>query len=223
MDVLLSPSVTQTYPGACCGFLAVSGAGNPASCTALEVRKNALTGEIRARFPDEASLKADHILQAYAAYYKRFKKTYHVALQLESVALKGKAIPSVAALVECMFMAELENRLLTAGHDLDIVSGPVRVEVAQGSETYTLLRGVEQALKAGDLYMRDMRGVISDIIYGPDQRTQINPTTTRALFTVYAPPGIGKEAVQHHLETMAGYIRLVSPDAVIEAMRVLPE
>jgi hypothetical protein len=34
------------------------------------------------------------------------------------VALKGKAIPRQAALVEAMFMAELENLILTAGHDL---------------------------------------------------------------------------------------------------------
>ena len=63
------------------------------------------------------------MIQAYAAYYERFNKTYHVQLQLESVALKGKSIPRVSALVEAMFMAELENLLLTAGHDLDVVQG----------------------------------------------------------------------------------------------------
>lgn len=222
MEILFSPTVSQTYPGACCGFLAVGNVTNPASAPALEARKTALMDAIHTRFPDDSALKADPILQAYAAYYKRFKKTYHVALQLESVALKGKVIPSVAALVECMFMAELENRLLTAGHDLDKVSGVVRVEMAQGTETYTLLRGAEQVLKAGDLYMTDTEGIISDIIYGPDQRTQINPATTRALFAVYAPPGVGSGAVQHHLETMAGYIRLVSPGVVVEDMRVVP-
>ncbi len=57
-------------------------------------------------------------LPAYASYYRAFDKTYHVLGQLKSVAVKGKAIPSVAALVEAMFIAELHNGLLTAGHDL---------------------------------------------------------------------------------------------------------
>ena len=46
-------------------------------------------------------------IPAYNACYKGFKKTYHVQLQLESVALKGRSIPRVAALMEAMFMAEL--------------------------------------------------------------------------------------------------------------------
>jgi len=36
------------------------------------------------------------ILKAYQEYYRRFKKTYHVQLQLESLLFKGKSIPSVA-------------------------------------------------------------------------------------------------------------------------------
>jgi hypothetical protein len=45
--------------------------------------------------------------------------------ELESVARKGKSIPSRAALVEAMFIAELENLILTAGNDLDVVVPPV--------------------------------------------------------------------------------------------------
>jgi hypothetical protein len=36
----------------------------------------------------------------------------------------------VAALVEAMFMAELENQLLTAGHDLAEVQGTIRLGIA---------------------------------------------------------------------------------------------
>ena len=38
--------------------------------------------------------------EAVEQNYRRFQQTYHVALQLESVALKGKPLPRVAALVE---------------------------------------------------------------------------------------------------------------------------
>jgi len=38
-------------------------------------------------------------MSAYEGYYRNFRKTYHVALQLESVIWKG-GIPSVGAIVK---------------------------------------------------------------------------------------------------------------------------
>src|SRR5688572_25845260 len=86
---------------------------------------------------------------------KHLKKSYHVGLQLESFVFQGKSLPRVAALVEAMFMAELDDLLLAAGHDLDTLSLPLTLDVAQGTETYTLLRGDEQTLKTGDMFIRD--------------------------------------------------------------------
>lgn len=213
MQIHASPLVSQTYPGALAGVLVLEQVTNPASSPELEARKAELQAELCARFISEEAIKADPVIQAYAAYYKRFKKTYHIALQLESVALRGKSIPSVAALVECMFMAELADRMLTAGHDLDTLQGGITVGVSDGSEVYTLLRGVEQQNKPGDLFIRDELGVISSIVYGPDARTQITAATTRAVFTVYAPPGVGEVKVRDHLARILEYARIFSPQA----------
>jgi DNA/RNA-binding domain of Phe-tRNA-synthetase-like protein len=159
-------------------------------------------------------------LQAYSNYYKRFKKTYHVQLQLESIVWKGKLIPSVSALVECMFMAEVKNMLLTAGHDLDRLHLPLALDVSNGSETYTLMRGDQQTLKEGDMFIRDQEGVISSIIYGPDRRTQITPETRNVIFTVYAPVGIDRSAVEGHLDDIRDCVLLVSPQARLELLHV---
>ena len=43
---------------------------------------------------------------------------------------------------------------------------------------------LEQQMKPGDMMISDARGVISSIVYGPDQRTRITPETTRVLLTV---------------------------------------
>jgi DNA/RNA-binding domain of Phe-tRNA-synthetase-like protein len=201
----------------------VETAGKAAAAPAFEARQSALLETLRGQFPDAASLKDDPVLQAYAVYYRRFKKTYHVALQLETIACKGKPMPSTAVLVQCMFMAEMQNRLLTAGHDLGVIEaagGRVHVDVAQGDETYTLLRGTPQTIKASDLFMRDGAGVISSMIYGPDQRTQITPETSAALYTVYAPPGAGAERVRQHLDTIYEYVLLTSPGARVLLQRV---
>jgi DNA/RNA-binding domain of Phe-tRNA-synthetase-like protein len=210
------------YQGACVGVLAVSSVSNPNVHLGLEVQKKALEDQIRAHFAgqDRRAVAALAPIQAYEAYYKRFKKTYHVQLQLESIAFKGKAIPSVAALVEAMFMAEVKNLLLTAGHDLETLRLPATLDVATGRETYTLLRGDEQTLKEGDMFIADSLGVISSILYGPDQRTQITDATQKALFTVYAPPGIGAGSVHQHLDDLLENIYTVSPQARVELLQV---
>ena len=218
----VSEAWKKAYPGAAVGVLAMRNVVNPESHPALDKRKEELETQLRARFSgyDRAALKALPTIQAYNNYYKRFKKSYHVQLQLESVALKGTSIPRVAALVEAMFVAELKNLLLTAGHDLEAVQRPVGLDVAEGTERYIRLNGQEQQLKPGDMMIADAQGVISSVIYGPDRRTQITSETRQVLFTVYAPPGIGKQTVHDHLQDIQANVLLVAPEAHVELLEV---
>ncbi len=221
--LIVSEAWKRAYPGAAVGVLVVRDVLNPERHAALDKRKEELENQLRARFSDydRAALKALPTIQAYNAYYKRYKKTYHVQHQLESVAFKGKPIPRVAALVEVMFVAELKNLLLTAGHDLDAVQVPVKLDVAEGSERYIRLNGQEQGLKPGDMMIADAQGVISCVLYGPDRRTRITPETRQVLFTVYAPPGIGEQAVHDHLQDIQANVLLVAPQADVELLEVV--
>ncbi len=211
-----------TYPNAHAGVLVMRDVINLPRHAGLDQRKTALEAELRARFAgqDRAAILSHPILQAYDAYYRQFKKTYHVQLQLESILFKGKSIPSVAALVEAMFMAEVDNLLLTAGHDLDKLHLPLTLDVAQGTESYTLLRGTPQTPKLGDMMIVDGEGIISSIVYGPDQRTQITAQTRNAVFTVYAPGGVSEDAVTHHLQEIQEYVQIIAPDAKVELLKV---
>jgi DNA/RNA-binding domain of Phe-tRNA-synthetase-like protein len=210
------------FPDAHAGVLIMHGVINPARHAGLEERKKGLEDALRARFSgqDRSALAKHPVLQAYSNYYHRFKKTYHVQLQLESLLFKGKSIPNVAALVEAMFMAEMNTMLLTAGHDLDAVRPPVTLDVANGTESYLLLRGDPQTPKEGDMMIVDSEGIISNIIYGPDQRTQINPQTVNVLFTVYAPAGIPVSDINNHLLEIQGNVLLFAPEAQIEMLTV---
>lgn len=221
--VTVSDEWRSTWAGACAGFLALRSVSNPDRHLDLDNRKAALEQALRERFAglDRSALVQLPALKAYAEYYKRFRKTYHIQLQLESIVFKGKSLPGVSALVEAMFMAELNDLLLTAGHDLDTVTLPVSLEVARGDEVYTTLRGTAETLKAGDMFIADRKGVISSILYGPDQRTQILPTTRQVLFTTYAPPGIGQEAVARHLQTLEDNVRLIAPSAEVVERQIV--
>ena len=213
----------EAYPGAMVGILAVHGLVNPELDDALQDRARELQAQIRVRFEgfDRPQLVAIPTLQIYARYYKRFGKTYHVQLQLESVLFKEKAIAGPSAIVQSMFMAELKNQMLTAGHDLEAVQGDMAIDVALGTEGYTLLSGGEQTLKAGDMYIRDKSDILSSIIYGPDRRTRIRAETRAAVFTVYAPPGIPQVELETHLSDLEANVRVFSPRVAIETREIL--
>lgn len=220
--IQLSEKWRSTYSGASLGILAMANVSSPKQHEGLSVRKTALEQELRERYAgfDRERLKTHPVLAAYNAYYKRFKKTYHVQLQLESIAFKGKSLPNVAALVEAMFMAEMNNLMLTAGHDLDVVQPPVTIDVAEGHETYIKFNGQEQTLKTADMYIADTQGILSSIIYGPDQRTQITPGTQRVIYTVYGAPGINEDDLKVHLVDIQENVLLISPNAVVDIMEV---
>ena len=210
----------RQYAGASMGLLVVENAQCLGRSEALEQQRRQVEKELREAFGSKEELDASRVLAAYGQYYKRFKKTYHVRQQLESVIFKGKSIPSVTPLVEAMFMAELKNGLLTAGHDLGQVQGTLTLDAASGEETYVLINGKEQTLKIQDMFLRDDVGVLSSIIYGPDQRTRIVPETKNAVFTVYAPEGVSRKMVKQHLEDIYSYVRLAAPQALRRERKV---
>ena len=111
-------------------------------------------------------------------------------------------------------MAELKTGLLTAAHDLKKVALPLVAGLSAGSEIYERLDGSQQQLKEGDLYIRDQKGILSSVIYGPDKRTQIQQDTTQALYTTYGPPGISKDQIFQQLEILMGYIKMFAPQAI---------
>jgi DNA/RNA-binding domain of Phe-tRNA-synthetase-like protein len=218
----LTSAWKSSFPKAHAGILVMLNAFNLAQHPELEKRKAELEEQLRAQFSgqDRAAMSRHPVLQTYNNYYKGFKKSYHVQLQLESIVWKGRSIPSVSALVESMFMAEMKNMLLTAGHDLDKLNLPLTLDVSKGTESYTLLRGDQQILKADDMFISDQSGVISSIIYGPDQRTQITADTRNVVFTVYAPAGIDEQIIETHLRDIRDYVMLIAPQTQVELLEV---
>jgi DNA/RNA-binding domain of Phe-tRNA-synthetase-like protein len=223
MIFTVSDTWRRAYPGTVVGVLALRDVSNPELHPLLEQMKEQLEKALRDQYSsfERSRLETIPPFPAYITYYKRFKKTYHVFLQLESIVSKGKSIPGGSALVEAMFMAELKDMLLTAGHDLDAVKPPVYLEIAQGNEHYTVFKGNDQVLKSGDMYITDAEGIISNVIYGPDSRTQINPNTKNVLFTTYAPPGVGKDNVQAHQNHILEYVKVFSPGVKIDLLDVM--
>jgi len=222
LALTMSKKIKTIYPEALLGILAIRNVCNPNQHEELNRCKLDLENNLREKYAglDKAYLKNMEPIKTYGDYYKRFKKTYHVLLQLESIIFKNKSIPKVASLVEAMFMAELKNLLLTAGHDLDAIDLPIKLEVSSGGEKYIQLNGQEKELIPNDMMVSDLQGVTSSIIYGPDKRTQIKPDTRNVLFVVYAPPGIEKPKILQHLQDIQNYVHIIAPKSEVELLKV---
>src|SRR5215212_2858299 len=191
-----------SFPGGHVGILLVGNVDNTPRITPLDQRKQAIESHLRDTFAGSSrtDLLELAVLQAYRTYYKKFGKTYHVQLQLESIVHNGKSLPNVSPLVDANFAAELETLILTAGHDADLLEPPLIIDATHGGETFTQIHGSVRSLKPHDMMMSDGKGIICTIIYGQDARTPISPNTHRALYVAYAPAGIPRALVQQQLD-----------------------
>ncbi len=211
------------HPGATIGLLELSDVDNSGSSPILNERKREIEAHLRERYKgftrqDFLSLP---VMLAYDRYYKRFNKTYHIQLQVESIVLKGKDLPNVSPAVDSNFMAEVETLVLTAGHDVRKLREPVLIDTSREGDQMTQMSNVSKAIRAGDMIMRDAAGISCSIIYGQDNRSPISPETSHILYVAYAPAGVPAESVDAQLWRIEEHIRLFSPDATVEQHRLL--
>lgn len=117
---MLSISATldwrAVHPGAAIGLLELSGVDNARGSVALDDRKRQTEARLQERYRGSTrqELLSLPVMTAYVRDYRRFGKTYHVLLQLESIILKGKDLPGVSPLVDANFTAEVETLVLDA-------------------------------------------------------------------------------------------------------------
>jgi DNA/RNA-binding domain of Phe-tRNA-synthetase-like protein len=223
LTITASGEWQAAHPGAFVGLLEVSGMRNDVACPALEARKREIEADVRARYGGltRRELLALPVMAAYAAYYRRFEKTYHVQLQLESIAWKGRGLPDVSPAVDANFAAEVATLVLTAGHDADRLREPIVVDVSRRGDRIVQMSGSAKELRPGDMVMRDARGVACSIIYGQDDESPISPGSTHVLYVAYAPAGVPDSQVDLQLGRIEEHLRLCAPAVVVEQRRLL--
>jgi DNA/RNA-binding domain of Phe-tRNA-synthetase-like protein len=224
---MLSISATDewrtAHPGAVIGLLELSDVENTHPSPRLDEQKREVETRLRERYKgftrqDFLSLP---VMSDYERYYKRFNKTYHVQLQVESIVLKGKNLPDVSPLVDSNFMAEVETLVLTAGHDVAQLYGPILMDVSREGDHITQMNGTSKAIRAGDMIMRDAHDISCSIIYGQDNRSPISSGTSHVLYVAYAPAGVPSETVDAQLQGIEKNIRLFSPTVIVERHQLL--
>lgn len=213
----------REHEGGMIGLLEISNVVNSAKSPDLDARKREIEAAVVAQYGEmtRPELVAHPVMAAYRAYYKGFKKTYHVQLQVESIAHKGKQLPNVSPLVDANFMAEVETFTLTAGHDVGKLTGEITIDNSQPGDKMVQMNGNDKELLAGDMIMKDAHGVCCSILYGQDNVSMITPATQHVLYVTYAPKGVPRESVEAQHGKITEYVRVFSPDAQVEQNQIL--
>lgn len=204
MKVTVSEDLSKYFPDLKVSTIEVRNLDNKKLDEELEKEKRKIEASIRAN--SKEFLESD-VIKKYNEFFKKFGKKYPIEYQIKSI-VEGKSFPSQYTVVESMFMAELKNMYLTAGHDLDLISGSLNTTITRDGEEYTNISGKEMKLKAEDIVTKDENGIISSVLYGPDRRTRITEKTRNYLFFAYFPYGEEDSKIKNHFEDILKYIKI---------------
>lgn len=151
----------------------------------------------------------------YFRFFRKFKKTFPVMMQFESVLLKGREFPKSNAVTAVPFLAELETHVLCGTHDVDCLMGPVELYQAEEKTPFEGLRGDEVHTYPGDVTGRDAGGIIFSMIAGVDERTCAREESRHVFYPVFGVPGQAPDALRSAQTRMAEYAALLAKDAQI--------
>jgi len=204
MKVNLTDKLKTRYPQATFGSLIIKEIPNRKKNDILEEKKLSLEQKIKR---GQIDANKDDIIKNYNGYFKKWKKTYPLRFQLETIKRGGK-FPQISLLVDSMFLAELKNRILTSGHDLDEIKGNLIFDISKEAKEYLKLNGQTQKLKKDDIILKDQKGILASILYGPAKRTSISLKTKNVLYFAWCPYQIKEGVMVNHLNDIVSSLKL---------------
>ncbi|MFX1517159.1 MAG: phenylalanine--tRNA ligase beta subunit-related protein [Promethearchaeota archaeon] len=214
MHITLTPDLKKAYPESMFGSLIVREAPNKKEHEALETRKRELEQQIREA---TGEVKDFEMIRYYNSYFRTWKKTYTYPIEYQiNTIRKGRQLPQVSVLVDSMFIAELNNMILTSGHDLDGIQGDLAFDISRGNEQYLKINGKEQDLKKGDIFLKDEESILACILFGPARRTSISQKTKNALYFAWCPQRINEAQVKTHLNEILINVKKLYPNVTSE-------
>lgn len=206
MQIQLTSDLKNLYPESIFGSLIIRNFANIKSHDTLEERKRDLERKIK---EGEGEVERSSMIKKYDSYFKQWKKTYPIEFQIKTIKA-GRRFPKVSALVDVMFLAELNSCILTSGHDLDKIQGNLTFDVSSGGENYLKLNNQEQKLKQSDVILNDEEGLLASILYGPAKRTSITMKAKNALYFAWCPYITDEGLIKAHLNEILSYISNIS-------------
>lgn len=213
----IADAVLHKYPETIFGLMRVTGLDTGTDVSAWAALREQEIANFRAQWSgyDRKSAVQRPPLSCYVQYYKRFKKTYLVLLQMESVLLKGRDIRADSPAVEAMFLAEVKHGLCVAGHNTSVLLGEYTLNLAKGGEQFTTVSGETRTLKPDDIFMTDGGSILSSTLEGQDFDSRLTKQSAGALYCVYGVGGVKQAHMHVFFEDLTTYLHTAFPHAVI--------
>lgn len=152
----------------------------------------------------------------YVRFFKKFKKTYPVMMQFESILLKGRPFPDWNPVTEVPFLLEITTHVLSGTHDIDSLQGDVELFLSTEKTPFPGMRGTQIHTYPGDFCARDDGGIIFSLIAGADDRTCAKPESRHVFYPVFGTPDLPETVITEAMETLIRYVKVLAPTAKIE-------
>ena len=152
----------------------------------------------------------------YFRYFRKFKKTYPVMMQVESFLLKGRPFPEGRYINAVAFLTELKTRILMGTHDAERIDGDIVIYTEAEKVPFPSIHGSEGHSYPGDTTGRDDSGVIISMIAGADSRTCLHEDSTHVLYLAFGTPSTSAEVLHECLDQAEEYVRTLAPSAELQ-------
>ena len=100
----------------------------------------------------------------YFRFFRKFKKTYPVMQQFETVMFKGRPFPEEDPVTAVPFLLELTTFVLSGTHDIDRIDGPLTIFTPDAKLPFDGMRGDSTHTYPNDICGRDDTGIIFSMI-----------------------------------------------------------
>lgn len=216
-QVEMSEKLKAMYPGFKVGYHSVQVKNN----TVSETVARSIAGLAASIKPHGQELL--EATKSMATFYKTLGATreYHIS-SLITATLNGRKYKSINPAVDLVYILELQHGVLMGLHDLDRLSGPIGVDITNGSETIDHISKRKITVDRRDIVFRNNNRIISSLTGGPDDATKVTADTLNIVVLAFGSPADSVELIERALsdcqqkfvEWMQGE---VGPSAIVTA------
>lgn len=154
--------------------------------------------------------------EPYFRYFRKYKKTSPVMMQVESFLLKGRPFPEGKYTNAVAFLTELKNRCLLGSHDADMIEGDLIIYTETEKTPFPSIHGSEAHSYPGDITAHDDKTVVVSMLAGADVRTCLHEDSKHVMYFAFGTPGMDIEVLKENLDQVKEYVMVLAPTARTE-------
>jgi DNA/RNA-binding domain of Phe-tRNA-synthetase-like protein len=222
----ISPSIKQQYPSITVGVAVIRGVKINKTLPELEKVKQDIVAQLSGLTTD--SINEFSEVKSYRQLYKTMGIDWHSRRPSPEALLRriaqSKSLYTINTAVDAANLAVLKHKVSVGVFNLQELSLPTRIDIAQGGEAIVLLGDSDATLlKTGEVCYFDQKGAYNlDFNYRDSQRTMVTEATQDILINVDGIFDITEEQVIETLTTVIANIQkycggTVSETSIISA------